>query len=124
MKIGFTGLNLPEGKVKYEDDVLNALAAKDRPKKVTPYFAEFVCNEFIDCDAILVGDSSILDVLITDIEKIEARGNQQSDTDCVCNTLRNSVLSEFCLSTTSRSLFSLGVTIITSVVVPITSLTQ
>jgi len=81
MKIGFAELNLPEGKVKYEDDVLNALAEKDRPKKVTPYFAEFVCNEFIDCDAILVGDSSILDVLINDIEKIEARGNQQSDTD-------------------------------------------
>ena len=32
MKIGFTGLNLPEGKNKYEDEILIALANKDKPK--------------------------------------------------------------------------------------------
>ena len=38
MKIGFTGIDIPEGKVKYKDAILNALASKDKPKKVSPFF--------------------------------------------------------------------------------------
>ena len=34
MKIGFTGIDQPEGKTKYDDEILRALAAKDKPKKV------------------------------------------------------------------------------------------
>jgi ribosome-binding ATPase YchF (GTP1/OBG family) len=73
MKIGFTGTDLPEGKTKYEDDILAALTEKDKPKKVSPYFAEFILDEFVDCDAIVVVAGSILDLLILDMEKIEAR---------------------------------------------------
>ena len=32
MKIGFTGLELQEGKLKYQDPILTALAAKDKPR--------------------------------------------------------------------------------------------
>ena len=38
MKIGFTGIDLPEGKVKYKDENLIALEAKDKAKKVVPFF--------------------------------------------------------------------------------------
>ena len=73
MRIGFTGLDLPEGKTRYEDDALQALAEKDSPQKVSPYFAEFIRGEFVECDAIACSEDSILDVLIVDMEKIEAR---------------------------------------------------
>ena len=49
MKIGFTGLDLPEGKSKYNDPVLNALSDKDKPKKISPFFAQFIKDEYIDC---------------------------------------------------------------------------
>lgn len=42
MIIGFAGANLPEGKVRFEDETLHALAQKDKPKKVTPFYAEFM----------------------------------------------------------------------------------
>ena len=73
MKIGFSGIDLPEGKRKYEDDILAALAEKDKPKKVSPFFAEFIRDEFVDCDVIVVAAGSILDLLILDMEKFEAR---------------------------------------------------
>ena len=41
MKIGFTGLNLPEGKNKYEDEILIALANKDKPKKYLLFLLNF-----------------------------------------------------------------------------------
>ena len=47
MKIGFTGIDLPEGKTKYKDEKLIALEAKDKAKKVVPFFAEFIKDEFI-----------------------------------------------------------------------------
>ena len=31
MKIGFTGIDIPEGKSKYNDPILQALAEKDKP---------------------------------------------------------------------------------------------
>ncbi len=73
MKIGFSGIDLPEGKTKYEDDILAALAEKDKPKKVSPFFAEFIRDEYVDCEVIVVAAGSILDLLILDMEKIEAR---------------------------------------------------
>jgi len=73
MRIGFTGIDLPEGKSKYNDQNLNALKMKDNPKKVSPYFAKFLRNEFIKSDAIVVPKSKILDILIYDMEKIETR---------------------------------------------------
>jgi ribosome-binding ATPase len=73
MKIGYIGLSLPEGKVKYKDDCLVALEKKDKPKKVLPYFAEFIKEEFIHSDVIAVPEDGVLDLLIYDMEKADAR---------------------------------------------------
>jgi len=73
MKIGYIGLNLPEGKVKYQDENLLALEKKDKPKKITPYFAEFAKEEFIHSDVIAVHENNILDLLIYDMEKVDGR---------------------------------------------------
>lgn len=73
MKIGFTGIDLPEGKVKYQDEALQALIQKDNPKKISPYYAEFFRDEFSKVHAIVVPKDRILDLLILDMEKIESR---------------------------------------------------
>ena len=73
MKIGFTGIDLPGGKTKYNDERLEALAAKDQPKKVSPYFAEFIRDEFVQVDAIVVPRAKILDLLIYDLESLDGR---------------------------------------------------
>jgi hypothetical protein len=73
MRIGFHGLDLPEGKSKYDDPILQALADKFQPKKVSPFFAEFLRDEFVQCDGILVARDSLLDALIMDMEKLETR---------------------------------------------------
>ncbi len=79
MKIGFLEIELEEGKVKFNDQNLNALEKKDKPKKVTPFFAEFVKDqselheELAQVDAIIIPAENILDLLIVDIEKVEIR---------------------------------------------------
>ena len=73
MKIGFTSVDIPEGKIKYKDENLVALEMKDNPKKVTPFFAEFIRDEFIQSEAIIIPGSKILDLLVLDMEKIETR---------------------------------------------------
>ncbi len=79
MKIGFTGIDLPEGKTKYKDEKLIALEAKDKAKKVVPFFAEFIKDEFVQSDAIVVPRSNILDLLILDMDKIETRLSKLED---------------------------------------------
>jgi ribosome-binding ATPase YchF (GTP1/OBG family) len=81
VKIGFTGIDLPEGKTKYKDEKLIALEAKDKAKKVAPFFAEFIKDEFVQSDAIVVPKSNILDLLILDMDKIEARLLKLEDGD-------------------------------------------
>lgn len=76
MKIGFTSIDLPEGKIKYHDETLIALEAKDKPKKVSPFFAEFIRDEFIQSEVIVVPEKNILDLLILDMEKIEVRSTR------------------------------------------------
>jgi|TARA_B100001964_G_C14194938_1_gene582866 ribosome-binding ATPase YchF (GTP1/OBG family) len=73
VRIGFTGIDLPEGKTKYRDETLLALEMKDKPKKVSPFFAEFVRDEFIQAEAIVIPGEAILDLLILDMEKLETR---------------------------------------------------
>ena len=73
MKIGFTGIGLPEGKIKYKDENLIALEQKDKPKKVVPFFAEFIRDEFVQSEAIVVSKEKILDLLILDMEKADGR---------------------------------------------------
>lgn len=79
MKIAFTGLDLPEGKVKYEDSILKQLELKFEPKKVSPYFFEFVKDGYGVADAIAISRKNILDLLILDMEKIENRLGRITD---------------------------------------------
>jgi len=73
MIIGFTGMELPQGKIKFHDQKLITLVNKDNPKKISPYFFEFVLDNFIQSFAIIVPQDKILDILIYDMEKIENR---------------------------------------------------
>lgn len=79
MKIGFTGLDLPEGKIKYNDAILKKLEDKYDPKKTSPYFVEFVRDEYERVDAIAIAKENVLDLLILDIEKLEGRAERSSD---------------------------------------------
>ncbi len=79
MTIGYFKLDLPEGKVKFNDQRLNALVDKCRPKKVSPFYLEFIPGEAVHCDAIVVHPQALLDVLILDMEKCEARLNRSED---------------------------------------------
>jgi len=81
MKIGFSGLDIPEGKVKYEDKFLSALADKDKPKKISPFFIEFLKDEYSDCDAIVIHKDYLLEILILDMDKIEGRMNRSDNED-------------------------------------------
>jgi ribosome-binding ATPase len=79
MKIGFSGVELPEGKVKFRDEKLVALQEKDNPKKVSPFFVEFIRNEFVRVDVIVLHTEKMLDILILDMEKIETRWERTED---------------------------------------------
>jgi ribosome-binding ATPase YchF (GTP1/OBG family) len=81
LKIGFSGLELPEGKIKYNDKILDALSTKDNPKKVSPFYVDFIPNEFDRCDVIVIAKDTILDLLIYDMEKIETRMTRLTDAD-------------------------------------------
>lgn len=81
MKVGFTGLDIPEGKIKYQDQILSALANKDKAKKVSPFFIEFLKDEYINTNAIIIHCNALLDLLILDIEKIEGRINRSGNKD-------------------------------------------
>jgi ribosome-binding ATPase YchF (GTP1/OBG family) len=81
LKIGFSGLELPEGKIRYNDKILDALSTKDNPKKVSPFYVDFMPNEFDRCDVIVIAKSTILDLLIHDMEKIETRMTRLTDYD-------------------------------------------
>ena len=79
MIISYTGIELPEGKVKYDDPILKVLAEKDNPKKVSPMFFEFIKEDFPNYFAIVIPESNILDLLILDMEKIETRLTRTAD---------------------------------------------
>ena len=79
MKIAYAGLDLPEGKVKYDDPTVKRLVEKFEPKKVSPYFFAFIGDDFEKADAIALSADSVLDLLILDMEKIENRIARTSD---------------------------------------------
>jgi hypothetical protein len=79
MKVCSIGLDLPEGKVKYHDDKFVELVKKCDPLKVTPFYVEFIRDDFVHADAFVVGADSILDLLILDMEKLEARRDRTED---------------------------------------------
>jgi len=79
MKIGFHGLDLPEGKTKYLDPRFIALDKKWEPKKSSPFVAEFIRDEFSQCDAIVIATAAVLDLLILDMDKLEGRKERTTD---------------------------------------------
>jgi hypothetical protein len=84
MKMAFTGIDLPEGKTKYNDPVVAALVDKFNPKKVSPYYFEFLREAYEDADAIIVPRDHVLDLLILDMERVENRlGRTESDAEKV-----------------------------------------
>jgi ribosome-binding ATPase len=81
MKIGYHDVPLPEGKTKYNDKRMTMLVEKCNPKKVSPYYVEFVKDEFSQSEAIVISKKSILELLIGDIEKCEARCERAETAD-------------------------------------------
>jgi ribosome-binding ATPase len=79
LKICFLGFDLPEGKVKYQDERVAALDKKFAPKKVTPFYAEFIKDDNQQCDCFLVARDKVLDLLILDMEKLETRRERTTD---------------------------------------------
>ncbi|MHB8067470.1 MAG: DUF933 domain-containing protein [Desulfobaccales bacterium] len=81
MKIGFAGFDLPEGKVKFQDQKVEGLEKKFVPHKVSPFYAEFIKDDFLNCDAIFISQENILDLLILDMEKLETRRDRTTDAE-------------------------------------------
>lgn len=76
MKIGFHDVDLPEGKIRYDDERMKMLVEKCRPAKVSPYYVEFLRDEFARSEAVVISKKSILELLIGDIEKCESRAER------------------------------------------------
>nr|VFK09093.1 MAG: Protein of unknown function (DUF933) [Candidatus Kentron sp. LPFa] len=79
MRIAVTGLDLPEGKVKYEDAIVSALTDKFLPKKSTPYYFEFLQDGYEPANIIVIARHRILDLLIHDLDKVETRRDRTAD---------------------------------------------
>jgi len=79
MKIAYTGLNIAEGKIKYDDRIFVDLATKFQPEKSSPYYFEFLSEDYESADAIAIADDRVLDLLILDMDKIEGRLSRAKD---------------------------------------------
>jgi hypothetical protein len=79
MKVCSIGLDLPEGKVKYHDDKFLELVKKCDPLKITPFYVEFIQDDFVHADAFVVSGEQVLDLLILDMEKLEGRRERCDD---------------------------------------------
>ena len=79
MKIAYTGLDLPQGKVKCNDKIFADLAEKFQPVKTSPYYFEFLLDDYDAGSAIAIANDSFLDLLILDMEKIESRLTRVED---------------------------------------------
>jgi ribosome-binding ATPase YchF (GTP1/OBG family) len=73
------GLELPEGKVKYQDERVLHLDRKFEAKKVTPFYAEFIKDDCQQCDGFIISREHVLDLLILDMEKLETRRDRAAD---------------------------------------------
>ncbi len=79
MKIAYTGLNLPQGKIKYNDGIFAGLTEKFQPAKKSPYYFEFLPDDYESADVIAIANEYVLDLLILDMEKIEGRLSRTED---------------------------------------------
>ena len=65
--------------MKYQDELVITLDQKLSPKKITPFYVEFTRDDFSHCDGFLVAREKIWDLLILDLEKLEARRDRSAD---------------------------------------------
>lgn len=79
MKIAYAGLNVPAGKVKYNDRIFADLAEKFNPAKLSPYYFEFLSEDYAAANLIALTNDRLLDLLILDMEKIENRLTRTED---------------------------------------------
>jgi hypothetical protein len=79
MKICSIGFDLPEGKVKYQDERVITLDQKLSPQKITPFYVEFIRDDFSHCDGFLVARERVWDLLILDMEKLETRRDRTGE---------------------------------------------
>ncbi|MHA2219931.1 MAG: DUF933 domain-containing protein [Candidatus Hodarchaeales archaeon] len=79
MKIAYTKLDLPQGKIKYNDGIFVDLVEKFQPAKVSPYYFEFLTDDYEAADIIVIANEYVLDLLILDMEKIEGRLSRTED---------------------------------------------
>jgi ribosome-binding ATPase YchF (GTP1/OBG family) len=79
MKIAISGLDLEEGKIKYEDPLFSGLVEKLKPAKQAPYYFELLHDDYQAADAIAITKDNILDLLILDMEKLENRLSRTED---------------------------------------------
>ncbi|MEA2008110.1 MAG: hypothetical protein U9O54_03235, partial [Chloroflexota bacterium] len=73
MKIAYSGIDLIEGKVKYNSKMMQGLVEKTHPKKISPYYFTFINDDFTQADIIVTTADTLLDIIIIDIEKCESR---------------------------------------------------
>ncbi len=79
MKIFNLGLAITPGKYQYKGDYFGKLVEKFSPQKATPYTVEFIEDENIPCDAVLYHPDRKLDLIVSDLEKVETRLSRSSD---------------------------------------------
>jgi ribosome-binding ATPase len=79
VKICNIGFELPEGKVKYQDERVITLDQKLSPKKITPFYVEFTRDAASPCDSFLVARERVWDLLIQDMDKLEGRRDRTAD---------------------------------------------
>lgn len=84
MKIAYTGLDLPQGKIKYNDKIFIDLVDKFQPAKVSPYYFEFLPDDYNAADIIAISHEHLLDLLILDMEKVEVRLSRSQDPSEKC----------------------------------------
>jgi hypothetical protein len=83
MKIGFHGLPLPEGKIRYNDSRLLALKEKLQPDKFSPFFAEFIQGEMVHCDGIIIHRENLLDLSVYNMQEARKKNLVKLvDRDC------------------------------------------
>ena len=73
MKIACTGLDLPGGKVKYQDPIFEGLVEKFQPAKVSPFYFELLLDDYEAAAAIAIAHDHLVDLIILDLEKVEGR---------------------------------------------------
>lgn len=79
MKIFNFGLDIEPGKCKYMNVCFSELVKKFSPQKATPYMVEFIDSEAEKADVVVFNTAQKLDLVLTDLERIEKRLERSQD---------------------------------------------